>query len=212
MVKERTRSSLKQAIVAVVFAAVIFLGGCGKTRQESGSEPTSKKDAASPSPAASTSPLPVSAVASDIQLSLLNAKGQTVARIKAESGALVPASGSGPTKPGDFGTLGAGQATLYKEGKPQAIITADRFRADRNTRIITAQGNAIARSLSDPRAPVVRADTMTWSANENRITGQGNVLATMKPDWSLPGSAFTADTQLRKMHMTHDTRAASGSM
>jgi hypothetical protein len=110
----------------------------------------------------------------------------------------------------NFGTLGQGTATLYKEGRPEATLTAQHFVANRTGRTITATGNAVAKSLTDPRSPQVRADQMVWTHDQSEITGTGNVLATLKPDLKLPGRSFKTDTAFSRIEVLGDGKPATG--
>ncbi len=180
------------------------LAGCGPKAGVPASPPSPAsspvaKPSASPTPA-----LPVSATVQNADVILLDGKGRTIAKIKAKTGAI------DPQNPQMFGKLGQGTATLYKEGKPEATLTAENFVANRTGRTITATGKAVAKSLTDARSPEVRANQMVWAHDKNEITGTGNVLATMKPDWKLPGSAFKTDTALTRIEMTGAGKPATG--
>jgi lipopolysaccharide assembly outer membrane protein LptD (OstA) len=108
------------------------------------------------------------------------------------------------------GSLSQGTAILYQEGKPAAKLTADSVRAEQETRIVTAKGNATVTSLSDPNSPAIRADTMIWRYETGTITGTGNVLVTRKPDIRVPGTSFTADTRLHSFTLNGGAGAATG--
>lgn len=178
-------------------AAVAFAAGCA---------PKQAPPAASPTPSPSPSPTPalsVGAAAENVGVSILDAEGKPVAQVTAGS------AGFNPTTPGTIGTLQSAKATLYQKGKPAAAITAERVTADQQTRTVTATGSVVARSLSNPRSPTVRADKMTWQHDKNLITGNGNVLLTVEPGGKLPGNLFTADTALGNIHVKGNGKSAT---
>lgn len=196
-------------ILLFVFGAIALLSptaGCKGGKQNGDS---AKKPSASPSAKPSTSGLPLEAQLGNLDLTLIDEKGRTIVEVTARAAAV------GPGKPGTqsgsiVGSLSAGTATLYQEGKPAAKLTADSIRADKDTRIVTATGNAKVTSLALPNTPAIRADTMTWRYETGTITGSGNVLVTRKPDLRVPGASFSADTRLRSFTLNGGAGAATG--
>lgn len=184
-----------------------------------------KNDAAKPAtPAAAVSreqkpakakPPEISASVQGLDLTLTDAKGNLVARVKAEAGAVgaSEAPGGGAPGGGTLGVMSKGVATVYENGKPTATLTADTMTADREKRLVTGTGNVVARSLARPDAPMIRADTMTWRHDAGEIRGKGNVLITRKPDWQFPGDSFVADTQIKSFRVeSSEGDTAKGSL
>ena len=192
-------------------AAILFVAtGCtgGNNARNAAGKP-------SPSPSAKARPavLPLEAQIGDLDLTLIDEKGRTIVQVTARAGAVGPGkagTGATPQPGGVVGSLSHGTAVLYQEGKPAAKLTADSVRADQETRIVTAKGNATVTSLSNPSSPAIRADTMTWRYETGTITGIGSVLVTREPDMRVPGTSFSADTRLRSFTLNGGAGAATG--
>lgn len=191
-------------LVAVGAATILSASGCQGGKRSASAKP-------SPSPSAKPSPsgLPLEAQLGNLDLTLIDEKGRTIAEVTAKAGAVGPGK-AGTQAGGVVGSLSKGTAVLYQEGKPAAKLTADSLRADKDTGIVVANGNAVVTSLADLTTPAIRADTMTWKYDPGTITGTGNVLVTRKPDMRIPGTSFSADTRLRKFTLKGGAGPATG--
>ena len=178
--------------------------GCQGVKQSSNAKP-SQSPYAKPSP----SGLSLEAQLGNLDLTLIDEKGRTIAEVTAKAGSVGPGKAGTPTG-AVVGALNKGTAILYQEGKPSAKLTADSLQADKDTRTVVATGNAVVTSLADPNTPAIRADTMTWKYDPGTIHGTGNVLVTRKPDLRVPGASFTADTRLRKFTLKGGAGSATG--
>ena len=143
---------------------------------------------------------PVAGTVRGLDLTLTDARGVIVARVKAQSGAV----GRTGVDTGAAGAVQRAVATLYEQGKASAVITGDQIAADQATRMISGKGNVVARSLVQPGSPTVRADAMTWRPDQHKIRGQGNVVLTRQPNVRVAGDRFEADTRLRHFRITND--------
>lgn len=147
---------------------------------------------------------PLAGEVRDLDLTLTDRNGVIVARVRARAG-LVGRTGAGSAAGATVRT----EATLHDKGKPTAVLTADRIRADQATRNVTGEGNVVARSLVHNGSPTVRADRMTWRPEKNEIRGAGNVLLT-REGFRMPGDAFVADTRLHTIEVTGNDAPVTG--
>jgi len=170
--------------VAALFAVVAAVG-CSPHRSADASKP-------SPSPSASTGPS-YGGIVANPEYRLVDLHNKPVMQITAQGG--IGGTGDGMT----FGELTKGRATLYRDGKAVATLTADKMKADNKTRILTATGNVLVRSRNDtdgtPKS--VRADTMRWDHDKNQITGDGHVVLAYGATVQIPGRSFVADTAIQ---------------
>ena len=192
--------------VLIAAAACVWGFGCGKTER-----PAEKKQAAEKQaePEKKNEDPPLAGEVRDLDLTLTDKNGVVVVRIKAQAG-LVGRTGGGGSAVGNVaGATTRTEATLYDKGKPAAILTARRIRADQATRAVTGEGDVIARALAQPGSPTVRADRMTWRPGQNAIRGAGNVLLT-RDGFRMPGESFVADTRLRTIEVTGSDAPIAG--
>ena len=179
--------------VAVLFAVMSMIG-CAPRRSTNASKP-------SPSPSASAGPS-YGAIVTNPEYTLIDVHNKPVMQITAQGG--VGGTGDGNT----FGELTKGRATLYRDGKAVATLTADKMKADNKTRVLTATGNVLVRSRNDtdgtPKS--VRADTMRWEHDKNQITGEGNVMLSYGTTVQIPGRSFVADTAIQSFDVTGNSK------
>ncbi|MDX1933963.1 MAG: hypothetical protein SFU56_15290 [Capsulimonadales bacterium] len=195
----RQRTILGLALCLTVFATG---AGCGrKSKETASSKPT-------------PTPPPLSATSTGLSVSVYDSKGDV-----SPSGALpkvldLKSRGAGASTgaEGETVVVSRGSAVLYQEGKASATLTADRLAANREERTVVATGNVVATSLSQPRAPAVRADKMVWTHDRNLLTGNGNVVMTARPDFVLHGRSFTADTKLSRYRVKMGQTPSSGTL
>lgn len=180
-------------VVLAVLAAGGF--GCAEKAAKPQGEPTRSE---TPKPEEKPQTLPIAGTLRGGEVTLFDENGVLVAQVKARSGAVGQKSSQG----GTAGLLYQSEATLHENGKPVATLTAEEVTADEKTHIVTGKGNVMARSLTEPGSPTVRADEMVWRPDKNEIRGSGNVLVTRENSLNLPGKAFVADTRIRRINMT----------
>ncbi len=153
-------------------------------------------------------PLPLAGTVRGGAITLFDEKGVVVAQVKARAGAVGQKSGHDRSG-GVAGLLYKGKATLHEKGRLVATLTAEEVTADEKTHVVTGKGNVVARSLTEPGSPTVRADTMTWRPDRNESRGSGNVRMTRGDRLHRPGKAFVADTRIRRIRMTAGSSPAT---
>ena len=181
-------------ITCAACAALGFASGCTPKPNAPAPQQTPR-----PSASAAPTPLPIAATVGGVHATLFNAKGEIVAQVAAQEGAMGSGGANGTIRPEGLGALKKGEATLYQNGKPSAVMNADTMEADRQAKTVVGTGNVRVRSLqkdAQNHAPAIRADTMTWQHDTNIIRGSGHVLLTNGPGVDLPGDGFEADTVL----------------
>lgn len=207
-------AAVRLLLPAVAIGLAGLAAGCGRS---GGSTTAAASPPPKPASVAPTTP-PLAAQVGGLDLTLLDKEGRPVARVTAQTGALrsvaSPASSPAGGRSGfsAIGQLAGSVAVLYKNGKPAARMTADSVHADQATQTVVGIGSVSVRSLALPDTPAIRADRMTWRHATGTIQGAGHVLITRAPDLRLPGTAFTADTQLRTFQLKGGDGVASGTM
>lgn len=149
----------------------------------------------------------LSATAQGVDLTLTDAKGVLIARVKAKAAAVGPSGEGGASAA--VGVMTGGEATVYQEGEPAATLKADKMRADQAKRTVTGEGNVTARSLSRKDRPTIRADRMIWEHDKNEIRGRGNVVITRQPGLRVVGDTFVADTEMETFTIESADASAS---
>lgn len=91
------------------------------------------------------------------------------------------------------------KASLYRNGKVAAILTAPSVRADSHKKEIRASGGvSVSSALENAKAS---ADRIVWKSREDKLYGAGNVNMA-KQNVSVAASSFQADTALKKTRFT----------
>ena len=178
-------------------AFVVTVAGCGTpqaTSPRTGGEPGNALKAGKTTDGDTEGTL--AALVDKGSFTLFDAQGRIVAQVKTRRAGVGP-KGLQSTA-GTGAALEQGTATLFRAGKPVAVIRADQVSADQKSQVVIAKGDVVARSLKEPGAPALRADVMTWQPKKDQIQGKGNVLITRTPDLRIPGASFVADTAIRK--------------
>lgn len=187
----------------LVFCLALVASGCGKAsdvrRDEKRAAMAQEQRTTETAPA-----VPIGGNVDRVDLTLFDPAGAVVARIKARTGAVGQTGGKGSS-----GVLRDGVATLWENGEPAAVLSANRIVADQATRSVTGEGNAVLRSHVHPGSPTVRADTMRWRHNDNTVRGAGNVVLTQSPNVHVRGKAFVADIRLQRVRIQHTGAATA---
>jgi hypothetical protein len=175
----------------VCLAGGIAVIGCTRT--------ASPPVAPSPSPAASPTPFPVQIHGTQLESTVGDGQGKTIAVVRARQGTLVPKGADA------LGSLLGQTAVLYgKDGKPSVELTGDRVAADPVEHVVIATGNVHARSRTPGATTTVRSDTMTWRYADETIAGRGHVVMTQGADSRLAADAFTSDTAFTRVELTFE--------
>lgn len=100
------------------------------------------------------------------------------------------------------GALKDATGRFYREGKPRAKFAAPQVLASEDKRTVTARGGVVVNSI-DPPGVALKADQITWYANQNQIVARGNVRMSHTPKGSSQPIAYgnvpqaTANTELQ---------------
>ena len=187
---------------AIIGAATLcLLAGCSnrKTATATGSPTPPTKPTPTP-----TLPPQFQGAAQRINITLFDAKGRKIAEVSGDSAGLTPVGKSQEV------SVTRGKATLFKDGKPAATVSADRLTADNLSRILKATGGVVVRSLEQEGTPTARADTVTWEHDRDRIHGTGGVKVTADTGWEIPAASFTGDTELKTLDVVGNGLPATG--
>ena len=180
------RSAIR-AVVCIALLTALAAPGCALRNKSLSARP-------SPSPVEK-----LAATAGNLTVAYSDKAGLPVVHIAAKSAAGIGASGDDGQA---VGQLRDATATLYQHGKAAATLTADTLHADSATRVVTATGNAVVRSLGAGRGGSVRADTMRWEYDRDHLDGTGNIVLTYGEQVRMPGKSFVANTQLESATVT----------
>ncbi len=94
------------------------------------------------------------------------------------------------------GILTEVRGTLYREGKPVLRFTAERARADSETRIVEAWGNVRAQSLANNAQ--MRAGRIRWDSKNDRIRASDGVQIVWDA-FELQDNQLNVDTALERV-------------
>ncbi len=97
------------------------------------------------------------------------------------------------------GTMHNVAGVLYQNGQPANSLTAPLVRADQSSRVVTASGGVILKSLTQ-QGTVVRCNQIVWHSDTNILVGRGNVVF-RKGNFTQTGPSFQADTKLKAITM-----------
>jgi len=96
------------------------------------------------------------------------------------------------------GELKRATATLYRNGKPAAVVDAPVVRADRASGTVWATGGVTVRSAV--RNTVVHSSEIEWLANQHKIVATGGVTVDSEVG-QLSAESLVADTELRTLEL-----------
>lgn len=104
---------------------------------------------------------------------------------------------------GFLGTMTRVTATLYRQGRPAAILYAPRAQGSvqGKSTVITGTGGVFIKSLLHP-GTTIRSNTMVWKAATNGLVASGHVVFTDgKTHLTIRGPRATADTVMQTVKM-----------
>lgn len=195
------RGSIDVRLAASGLVLLCLAAGCRSTKTPvaAGSPLPSPRASATPSPAPQ-----FQGTAKGIMVTLFGNHGQKIAEVSGDSAGLDPLGANQKL------SVNSGKATLFRNGKPASVITANRLTADDKSRLLKAFGGVVVRSLEHSGTPTARADEVTWEHDKDRIHGKGNVKVTADTGWEIPAASFTGDTRLQKLDVQGDGTPATG--
>ncbi len=103
---------------------------------------------------------------------------------------------------GFLGTMTHVTATLYRQGRPAAILFAPRAQGSvqGKSTVITGTGGVFIKSLLHP-GTTIRSNTMVWKAATNGIVATGDVVATYSGGAVAHGQRATANTVMQTVNV-----------
>jgi hypothetical protein len=201
----------QQAIGVAIALSLLFcglgIGGSGcSTREETSQSSASPTPIPSPTPFSTPTPNSpnLKGTLTGLNLTLFDTKGLKVAEVQAGT------AGIDPTNKARIASASRGVATLYREGKPAAKLSADRVEANEKEQTIQASGNVLVQGFDPNGTPTVRADTVVWQYRADQIRGSGNVRVRLEPDWEIPAESFTANSRLQTLRIIGGKQPAVG--
>lgn len=176
----------------LLLSIALLVSGCASKR-------TPQTASATPSPAPTATPFPVSVGLQGARLTIADTKtGKTQLELSTPAATVAPQGVLGNLS----ATLEGNAATLYdKGGKPSLRMTAQKIQADTKKNTVTAVGAVQVETIEPPQRRL-RADTMVWNATKHQLTGSGNVLLEQGTEIQFPVETFTTDTRLERISAT----------